>query len=300
MTHKTQELIILTSPPATGKTFWIHSLKTVLGVTTFLVVSPLRALADECRNKWGEEIQVVTPEQWFRNKTFAEIVIFDEFHLHFYWGDTFRPIMWEMFYEVSERAHLTFLLTATLSEEMRHEVSLFRTHFDSILWVDQGNQKLHHRPQRYIKAPSKKWIRDVFKNERKNGEVKLIFCQYREEVFKLENELSQLGYDCLSCVGGESKHMAQKLQINPRPDFIISTTVLSHGVNLPAIRKIYFTYEVSNIDFWIQMVARGGRRGDSYEVFALENPYNINWNRWVNTYYVLVNSVFKFFTPFQF
>lgn len=269
-------------------------------MTTFLVVSPLRALADECRLKWGERIKVVTPEEWLTNKTFADVVIFDEFHLYFYWGDTFRPLMWEMFYEVSEFSKLTILLTATLSSEMRDEIRYFETHFDSMFWVDQGNLQLKFSPFRYVKAPSKKWLIEVLASEEKGLNVKLIFCQYREEVFQMEKELLKKGFTCITCVGGESRFMASKLRACPQPDFIISTTVLSHGVNLPTIRKIYFTYKVSNIDFWIQMVARGGRRGDAYEVFALEKPYTIPWNFWMNTFHVLIHSTRKFFSPFQF
>src|SRR5690606_22468385 len=100
--------------------------------------------------------------------------------------------------------------------------------------------------------------------EEKEASVKLIFCQYRTEVFQWEKELNENGFSCIPCVGGESKYMAKRLQENPRPDFIVATTVLSHGVNLPEIKKIYFTYKVSNIDFWVQMVARGGRKGEDY------------------------------------
>jgi superfamily II DNA or RNA helicase len=72
--------------------------------------------------------------------------------------------------------------------------------------------------------------------------------------------------------------MAERLKAHPHPDYIISTTVLSHGVNLPDISKIYFLYVVENLDFWIQMTARGGRRGERYQVFALERPTDLNWS----------------------
>lgn len=74
------ELLLLTSPPASGKTFWIRSFAETLS-DPILVISPLRALADECRKNWNEKIMVMTPEEWMKKKPFARVVIFDEFHL---------------------------------------------------------------------------------------------------------------------------------------------------------------------------------------------------------------------------
>lgn len=274
----TQNLIVLTSPPASGKTYWINSFRAAMPEERFLIISPLRALADECRERWGREMDFMTPEEWLMKKPLNRIVIFDEFHLFFYWGDTFRPLMWEVFFEISQTAEMVFLLTATLSEKMREEVAHFSSQFNQIIWINNGNQILKYEPIKYIRAPGKSWLLDQIRSSRKGQEVRLIFCQYREEVFALEKELTEQGFNCLSCVGGESKYMAQKIKVNASPDFIISTTVLSHGVNLPQIRKIYFTYQIKNIDFWIQMVARGGRRGEKYEVYALEKPCGLNWS----------------------
>src|SRR5689334_4916886 len=109
MKFYSQELLVLTSPPASGKTFWIESFAETCD-KKILVIAPLRALRDECAVKWGEKIIVMTPEEWLLKKITAEIVIFDEFHLHFYWGDAFRPNMWEVFYELSHMASLTILL----------------------------------------------------------------------------------------------------------------------------------------------------------------------------------------------
>jgi ATP-dependent DNA helicase RecQ len=287
MLTTSQDLIVLTSPPASGKTYWIHSLCKAMKPKGILVISPLRALADECRGRWDDEITVMTPEEWLGKKVFYEIVIFDEFHLFFYWGDSFRPLMWEVFFEISLMTKMTFVLTATLSSQMRQEVSLFSTQFDHILWLNHGNQYLLYKPSLYLKAPSKKWIMNEIESQVKGADVKLIFCKYRNEVLFLEKKLTELGYSCLSCVGGESKFMAEKLKHNPCPDFIVATTVLSHGVNLPDIKKIFFLYEVANLDFWIQMVARGGRRGESFEVYSLEKPWGLIWNPWQNLIHIM-------------
>ena len=90
-------LLIFTAPPASGKTYFIGNFLTHLNQIP-LVICPLRALADECCAKWGEDCVVMTPEEWLRKKNRSKIVIFDEFHLYFYWGDSFRHSMWEACY----------------------------------------------------------------------------------------------------------------------------------------------------------------------------------------------------------
>lgn len=285
-----QDLIILTSPPASGKTYWISQLREVLTSSHILVISPLRALADECKIRWGESINVMTPEEWLIKKTSAEILIFDEFHLHFYWGDSFRPLLWETFFEMTQKSEITFLLTATLSFEMQQEISTFSCQFDRIWWFDFGNRRLKFLPAKYLKAPSKQWIGDLILLEEKSRTVKLVFCQFREEVFAWEKRLLKEGFSVISCVGGEASLMKKKLQENPTPDFIVSTTVLSHGVNLPVFEKIYFLYPIKNIDFWIQMVARGGRKGEAFTVFSLEKPWGIPWSFWTNLLAILFIS----------
>lgn len=282
-----KKLLILTSPPASGKTYWIQSLQAIWD-ERLLVISPLRALANECIEKNGHTTDFMTPEEWMGKKVQRRVVIIDEFHLFFYWGDTFRPVMWEAFFEISQMADLIILLTATLSLEMREEMRAFSLHFDEIHWIDRGNQTLKYLPVRYIRAFSKMWLLEEIKRSKKNGTVKLIFCKFRNEVYELEKELTSLGFECLSCVGGEAGEMAAKLKIHPHPDFIICTTVLSHGVNLPEIQKIFFTYPLRNIDFWIQMVARGGRRGEKYQVYALEKPYDVKYSRIKNLLFLFL------------
>jgi ATP-dependent DNA helicase RecQ len=286
-----QQLLVLTSPPASGKTYWIASLKEALGDIEILVISPLRALADECREKWGSRIHVMTPEEWLGKRLYADVVIFDEFHLFFYWGDSFRPLMWEMFFEISLHTKLSILLTATLSPAMIDEIKNFSSQFDTLEWIDRGNQILKFKPRKYIKANSRRWIMDQIFHQKKNHKPKLIFCKFRNEVFDLEAKLVKDGFSCLTCVGGESKFMAGKLSQMPSPDYIVCTTVLSHGVNLPKIEKLYFTYKVENPDFWIQMVARGGRKGEEFQVFALEKPIGLEWGVWRNSFQLFILDI---------
>ncbi len=77
----------------------------------------------------------------------------------------------------------------------------------------------------------------------------------------------------LTCVGGESRDFVLQLNQEVQLDFIVATTVVSHGVNLPNIGKVYFTYNVENLDFYLQMLGRGGRSGESFEVHTLSTQY---------------------------
>jgi superfamily II DNA helicase RecQ len=276
------DLLILTAPPASGKTYLISKLIQDLG-QSFLVISPLRALANECLSKWGSTCMVMTPEEWLKKRKVSQILILDEFHLNFYWGDTFRPQMWEAFYEMVQGAELVILLTATLTQEMTDEIKQYNCQFDRIIWVDHGNQRLKNKPLHYYKASSVKWIENYILNVDHTSGGNLIFCAYRSEVIKWEKLLKERGYTVWTCVGGEASLFSMKVQSERPPQFIVATTVLSHGVNLPNISRIFFLYQVKNLDFWIQMVARGGRRGEIFEVFALENPVGIKWNKLLNS-----------------
>jgi ATP-dependent DNA helicase RecQ len=280
------DLLIFTAPPAAGKTHLITHLIQDLDQIP-LVISPLRALANECLTKWGARCVVMTPEEWLKKGNSHQVVILDEFHLFFYWGDSFRPQMWEAFFELVQKAELVILLTATLTDEMVSLIKSYSCQFDRMIWVNHGNQILKYRPQKYYKAYKKKWMEDFLLTMDHAQGVNLIFCAYRAEVMIWEKLLKQQGYLVWTCVGGEASLFSLKVQSERAPNFIVATTVLSHGVNLPNISRIFFLYKVQNLDFWIQMVARGGRRGEAFEVFALENPRAIPFSSALNLLAIL-------------
>lgn len=275
------ELIILTSPPATGKTYWIKTFAGECSPKKILLISPLRALANECKVKLPKNVIVVTPEEWWNKKILCDVVIIDELHLWMYWGDTFRQRMWDAFYEFAE-AELVIGLTATMNEKMREDFSLMGCQFDRMTWMDFGNQNLKYKPYCYRVAPSKNWLLERAMMVEKGTETSLFFCAYRSEVETVTKLLRGQGYSVWSCVGGEANELSLKVQNESAPDFIVCTSVLSHGVNLPSLKCVYLLYELNNIDFWIQMVARGGRQGEKFEVFALERPAGIKWNWLIN------------------
>jgi superfamily II DNA/RNA helicase len=101
----------------------------------------------------------------------------------------------------------------------------------------------------------------------------LIFCKYRSEVDKRTKLLKAQGYIVLSCIGGEASKFVEELKLHPHIDFIVATSVVSHGVNLPNISRIYFTYKVDNIDFYLQMIGRGGRDGSRFDIHTFNRDY---------------------------
>jgi hypothetical protein len=57
------------------------------------------------------------------------------------------------------------------------------------------------------------------------------------------------------------------------------------------IKRIYFLYKIQQLDFWIQMVARGGRSGEEFEVFSLESPVGLKWSKLRNYFVVLLLGI---------
>lgn len=295
-------LTLLVAPPAWGKT---QILKKLFSEKDhyFIFVSPLRALANEfyqniqqdfsvlniekCAD-WKklneQQIIIVTPELFqeqfvalFESRQVT--IVLDEFHLYFYWGMSFREEMWRLLTDVCSLPQKKIIgLTATLSLENQQLLREQFIAFDQpVTVINLGNQCLKNFPNRVCYLPSH------FKNcwywfvSAEDTRTTLIFCRYRNEVRKNEEVLRSLGFNVLSCLGGEAPDFGDQLKINPKPQIIVSTTVLSHGVNLPPIGKIIFTYPVNNFDFWIQMVGRGGRKGESFQVITYDNFFSNKW-----------------------
>lgn len=286
-------MILFLAPPGLGKTTFILNLMKEDDQSLFYFVSPLRALANEffersekivptylLRKRRDQSIDfnnfkciVGTPEVLLGgsfNHGRSVIVIFDEIHLFFYWGDKFRPHLMEFFYEVASQGVTLWGLTATLS---RSYLSLLEEavhfNFDHSLLIDLGNFSLINIPS-FVFPLS--FLRD-FNFEKiiyfclKNYQRTLVFCRYREEVFRLENLFLEKGVKALGVVGGQTHDFNEKLRATA-PDVIFSTTCLSHGVNIPILDAVVFTHKVERKDFYLQMMARAGREGQSFSVFT--------------------------------
>jgi superfamily II DNA or RNA helicase len=303
-------LWLMIAPPAWGKTYRLLDLFRKRSDVLYIFVSPLRALANEFNEKispqfqsllieghknWqqflgDEQVVIVTPElilgQLFRLNRVDRPILFilDEFHLYSYWGTTFRESMWETLIEIALTEKPILAMTATYGQlEENFFINQLKNQIEIIVKIDQGNQRLLYPPSeiRLISPNLRGKIKYFVLHElekKKRGSV-LFFVEYRSLVQEYEKIFSSLGFRVLSCVGGEAAQFSLKLQQFPDPDLIIATTVLSHGVNLPKISSILFSYELKNDDFWIQMVGRGGRKGETYNLYTFDKRKISYWSK---------------------
>lgn len=300
---------LLTAPVASGKTrmvvdFYLeHDFK-------IIYISPLRALANEVYDKLNSQSKniflaggnlgleecltgflkarksflVTTME--LLNEDFIEelslknqkvIFVIDEFHLFYYWGESFRPILHDRFLAILNFYFPILAVTATMAPivlaQMKADLAFYQ---DFWIHLDYGNHQLHRTPRKLLSFNGLKpqYVQKAFWRElrqKKHKEIFLYFCAYRSQVDELTSRAQRLGFRAVGCVGGEVEKFLDDLkEKNHEIDCIFSTTSLSHGVNLPEISKVFIDYEVKNYDFWLQMIGRGGRRGSDYEVYTYD------------------------------
>lgn len=291
-----EDALLVTAPPGWGKTYKLLEAIKMTG-RKVIFIFPLRALCDEvaisaykkgistlnlrsqkdCEliNGGGYQLILTTPEIILGKELDGYIYILDEFHLFYYWGDSFREKMQSLYLEITSFSHPIIFLTATLSSDLKDRLETeLNLNYQNIYQIDMGNQKLKNYPKQIYYYPKyyKNWIYDeIFFDKKKD--CTLVFCRYREEVRALTKQLHGRGFKVLSCVGGEAKEFMLALQDSPRLDFIVATSVVSHGVNLPKIGKVVFHGNVENMDFYLQMVGRGGRDGSAFTIHTLDNHY---------------------------
>jgi superfamily II DNA or RNA helicase len=303
-----QSLTLLMAPPAWGKTSILLKLRESWN-GHIVYISPLKALANEFALRASKEGKVFSPktrkelregranfskkskgiliisaevlsEDFFyfaktelKNVTF----IFDEIHLFFHWGKSFRPWLEELLFLAINSNTSILGLSATLEKEYLKRIkSDFLLGLGKIFLIDVGNGNLITKPQNIInyRLRSKKALfkrisnEIIFKNE--HDKTILVFCKYRREVEFWLRWSKRNNVRALGCLGGEVDHFQDQLRANESVDVIFATTVLSHGVNLPCISKIFITYSIGRRDFWIQMVGRGGRNGEAFDLFHKE------------------------------
>lgn len=306
--ERTNSFTLLLAPPAWGKTTLILDLFT-LKKRHFLFISPLRALNMEFaeRSKWSlktyvgkskkdveknlpqffkekRALFILTPELiddhllYQLNKNLKDpLIIFDEFHLFYYWGHNFRPIMWESLLGLLVLNAEFLAMTATFDEKILKDWKKeFLFQFDSINLINIGNQTLRFYPKNYFWYPT--FLKKIFvkhfleclKKKEKGKGTYLYFCRYRHEIDFWPSYLKRLNLVAIGCKGGDVPTFLKELHQFPHVDCIFATSTLSHGVNLPPISKVFISYPLKNIDFWIQMMARGGRDGSPYEVYSFD------------------------------
>lgn len=290
--------ILFIAPPGWGKTRMLLEL-IEKSDKRWIFISPLRALANEFYEATRINIKktyliqskrdyfkfvkanqqfkllIVTPEV-FEYREFSEtIFVWDEFHLNYYWGDTFRDSLQQLYYEVANSKVPLLQLTATMSHDNLKRWSLENAlNYDHQLCINIANQNLKNVPKHifyYPKFLKKLLMKNLELDLKVNKEgVTLLFCKYRQQVNSLSSYFKSKGVLVLTCMGGTTNDFGERLLNMPNVQLIIATTAISHGVNLPPVHRVYFSYPVRNRDFWIQMVGRGGRRGESYMVHTMD------------------------------
>lgn len=295
---------LLLAPPGWGKTTLVLDLyERYQGRVVF--ISPLRALAEEFYKRSSElknvlslsirediderlklflakkkGLLICTAERLTSEliEIFSQentLYIFDEFHLFYYWGQSFRPTLWEKVMEVCNNNGKILGLTATMDTHLlEYWKRDFRVGSDKCFLINLGNQKLFNEPKKiesYALLGEKVFRRrflEIIRNEKSGSS--LYFCRFREEVDQWVYLCKRLRINAIGCVGGEVDQFLLDLERNPSPKCIFSTSALSHGVNLPVISNVFLSYPINNTDFWVQMVGRGGRDGSNYYAYEME------------------------------
>ena len=205
------------------------------------------------------------------------LFVIDEFHLFYHWGEDFRPVLHDRFLAILNFYFPILAVTATMSEEVMNKMKKDLSYYqDFWIHLDYGNHKLHREPSAMLSFKGLKphYIQKAFWREirqKNDNEIFLYFCAYRSQVDEFVDRARRLGFKSLGCVGGEVENFLEAVKVSEgKIDCIFSTTTLSHGVNLPEIRKVFIDYEVKNYDFWLQMVGRGGRQGSQYQVYTID------------------------------
>ncbi|RLA62511.1 MAG: hypothetical protein DRQ88_12935 [Epsilonproteobacteria bacterium] len=289
--------LLMLAPPGWGKTRILRSLYKDFD-RKIIFISPLKALANEfassdlenilyverrCEKeklfqfiKKRKALLVLTPEimdeQYFLELKGAGekyLIVFDEFHLFYFWGWDFRPLLWESTMGLAETGIAILGLSATFGKEWIEVWQRdFKNSCEDLYLLNLGNQVLKNHPSKIYCSPFKKAFHRRFLYEMKKNEgIMLYFCKYRNEVDRWVEYFELRKIPVLGCKGGEVGDFIKRLESMPSPRCIFSTSALSHGVNLPSIAKIFIGYQLKDLNFWIQMVGRGGRKGEPFELF---------------------------------
>ncbi len=293
------------APTGWGKTSLLLNLYEN-GVSKIIYFSPLRALAEEFskrvdsltvpRKKDFKQVYqkfkglpkgvlIVTPEVFslevLEECSKGDLIVLDEIHLFFRWGQSFRPVLEELLYALSDTKASILGLTATMESDLIEQWKNYLNNpFQKLYLLNLGNlqESKYLSYKIFYFSFFKKNFNRRFRKELRKDQTLLYFCQYRQEVDYWLQYCKAHKVSALGCVGGGAMEFIQKLKENPNPRCIFATSTLSHGVNLPDPAKIFISYPVKQKEFWIQMVGRGGRRSKKFEVHTFDD-YGIGYGQ---------------------
>lgn len=208
------------------------------------------------------------------------LIVLDEFHLYYQWGDDFRPIMWEKAMLCGNSGLPILGLSGTMAQTyLARWQEDFKEVCHPLTVLNLGNFALKFWPQKITIFPrasraafKRRWLAEVLAAQsRQRPFTFLYFCPYREEVDNWLDFCQRWHIKALGCVGGKVDQFMEHLAL-ARPECIFSTIALGHGVNLPPLDQIYLGLSLPTAASWWQMVGRGGRRGENYQLFCLGLP----------------------------
>ncbi|EQC45885.1 DEAD/DEAH box helicase [Bacteriovorax sp. BSW11_IV] len=287
---------LMIAPTGWGKTTLVLELAKVQKI---VFISPLRIIAQEFEQRAARTHNIFstchtsTPEvlsrflkakrgilittaekiydylECFNDKSI--LFVLDEIHLFWHWGKDFRPVLKEVLMGVCGQGFKLLGLSATIDKSIiDKELPLYGAEYEHSYLIDL-TQTQKSRPTNRIlgmKNVPKNIFHNLVLNEAlKNKENTLLFVKSRKEVDFYCDFYAKKGLQVLGCKGGEVYKFYLELIKKSGPMLIVSTTALSHGANLPVIRKVFINYEVTENDFFVQMKGRGGRDGGGFDFF---------------------------------
>jgi superfamily II DNA helicase RecQ len=274
---------LLIAPPAWGKTQMLNSF--LEGDYTLIIyISPLRALAEEVKNFFKPPphviFKVLLPEEILTLDWLAvsldypqHLVIWDELHLVWYWGESFRENMMEAWWNFLSIPLTSIGLSATFSPDCERKLlhDLTQAGYSFLIMGSAGNFSYKKRPKFfYLNHTS---LVDLLSDSIEDLPAPgLIFCETRREVDEWAQKFAVLSLSILTCKGGQTMAFSQKLESYTKQKaepklWIIATSCLSHGVNLPSLKTVMVLGKKTPSYLIHQMGTRGGRRGDDYDLY---------------------------------
>ena len=283
------------APIGAGKTRFVWELAFSIS-EPIVFISPLRSIINELSELKGsinfggdreskrgallkfkqesQSILLLTPESltneiWIALKNMRPLFVIDEFQLFYIWGKTFRDKLRGFIEELYLDRHKILGLSATISEDVLKEIELDHVLCGSnLIKLDLGNFKLRNEPRRIKKVSIESFWKFVLIKVKLLRKRTIVFVRTRREVEHYVLWLKKKGVYAIGCVGGETKEFLRKFQ-SSKYDVIVSTSVLSHGVNLGLIENVCLSYSPEEY-LRIQMIGRGGRTGKPFTVIEIQ------------------------------
>lgn len=305
-------LLIFTAPPGWGKTQKIIEWHQE-NEASIVYISPLRALTDEfhkrCHglkrvyrpidtNNWQtyfkcnkNSLLIVTAEEL--NEERCDLVInkralfiIDEIHLFYYWGESFRFKIFELWMKLAAHDCDVVVMTATMEIMLKQKILQDALcNFNEIYQFDQGLNQFQNNPHQALCYPKQKWIHSEIQCQLKKPQTYpiLVFVAYRSQVERWLSWADKNSIRAIGCVGGEAKTFTENIG-REKWQLIVATSVLSHGVNLPVVSHVFLTYSIEVTEFWYQMAGRGGRRGETFTLHHMNKKLRGQWSSVVPLY----------------